>query len=115
MHTEAGTTTTPSTPLGVGLRIALVGLAAGAVVAAIVVSRGGAVSAGRRYVCPMHSEVTSSRPGDCPICGMALEEVDAANHVAMPDDPTATGAEDIQLAAVRASAEGKSLLRGQLD
>jgi hypothetical protein len=114
MHTEARTKTTRSTPLVVVLRIALVAVAAGAVVAAIVVSRGGAVSAGRRYVCPMHSEVTSSRPGDCPICGMALEEVDAANHAAMPDDPAATGAEDIELTAVRASAEGKSLLRASV-
>jgi len=25
------------------------------------------------YTCPMHPEVTSQRPGSCPICGMALE------------------------------------------
>jgi Cu+-exporting ATPase len=25
------------------------------------------------YVCPMHPEVVSRTPGDCPICGMALE------------------------------------------
>lgn len=24
------------------------------------------------YVCPMHPEVTSDQPGDCPKCGMAL-------------------------------------------
>lgn len=24
------------------------------------------------YVCPMHPEVTSSRPGNCPKCGMKL-------------------------------------------
>lgn len=25
------------------------------------------------YICPMHPEVVASEPGDCPICGMALE------------------------------------------
>ncbi len=29
--------------------------------------------AATRYVCPMHPEVSSDRPGDCPKCGMALE------------------------------------------
>src|SRR5690242_6483600 len=100
-----------STSLVVVFRVALVALAAGAVVAAFAVSRGGTAPSARRYVCPMHSEVTSSRPGDCPICGMALEEVDAANHVAMPDDPAKTGAQDIALTALRASDEAKRLLR----
>ncbi|TMQ17817.1 MAG: hypothetical protein E6J90_21695 [Deltaproteobacteria bacterium] len=104
-------TATRSTAVVVVLRVALVALAAGAVVAAFVVDRGGAVSTARRYICPMHSEVTSSRPGDCPICGMALEEVDAANHVAMPDDPAATGAQDIAVSALRASTEATRLLR----
>lgn len=26
------------------------------------------------YVCPMHPEVTSDKPGTCPKCGMDLEE-----------------------------------------
>lgn len=26
----------------------------------------------KTYVCPMHPEVTSDKPGDCSICGMAL-------------------------------------------
>ena len=28
---------------------------------------------GTRYTCPMHPEVVREGPGDCPICGMALE------------------------------------------
>lgn len=29
------------------------------------------------YVCPMHADVTSSTPGDCPKCGMALVRKEA--------------------------------------
>jgi Cu(I)/Ag(I) efflux system membrane fusion protein len=29
------------------------------------------------YQCPMHPAITSDHPGDCPICGMKLVEVDA--------------------------------------
>ncbi|MEK7392539.1 MAG: heavy metal-binding domain-containing protein, partial [Fibrobacterota bacterium] len=25
------------------------------------------------YTCPMHPQIEQDRPGDCPICGMALE------------------------------------------
>jgi hypothetical protein len=27
----------------------------------------------REYVCPMHDEVRSTFPGECPVCGMELE------------------------------------------
>lgn len=30
-------------------------------------------AAGAKYTCPMHPEIVKDGPGDCPICGMALE------------------------------------------
>lgn len=33
-------------------------------------------SGAHRYACPMHPEVISDKPGDCPKCGMALEHQD---------------------------------------
>lgn len=41
--------------------------------------------AGTQYTCPMHPEVVQEGPGDCPICGMALEPMtfSAADE---PDD-----------------------------
>ena len=40
--------------------------------------RGGDAQPGAVYTCPMHPEVRQIGPGSCPICGMALEPVDAA-------------------------------------
>ena len=37
-------------------------------------ARPGAAATGpTEYVCPMHPEIVRSEPGNCPICGMALE------------------------------------------
>jgi Cu+-exporting ATPase len=34
---------------------------------------GNAATGGTEYVCPMHPQIVRSEPGNCPICGMALE------------------------------------------
>jgi hypothetical protein len=67
-----------STAAIVATRILLVAIAAGGVAAGLVARGGGdtpaaAAAARPSFVCPMHPEVTSSSPGDCPICRMALE------------------------------------------
>lgn len=41
-----------------------------------------------RYHCPMHPTYTSDKPGDCPICGMALVPIGKAGEAS-----TSTGAE----------------------
>lgn len=70
-----------STAAIVATRLALVAIAAGGLVVAVVARRGSnapaaaAASAQPSFVCPMHREVTSSSPGDCPICRMALEPI----------------------------------------
>src|SRR5437773_9192407 len=48
----------------------------------------------RRYSCPMHPEVTSSRPSKCPKCGMRLRLIPRAETIdgAAPiPSPPATG------------------------
>jgi Cu+-exporting ATPase len=37
------------------------------------------------YTCPMHPEVRSQTPGDCPICGMALEAVSVSAEESNPE------------------------------
>ncbi len=38
------------------------------------------VPEGTRYTCPMHPEIVKDGPGDCPICGMALEPMIATGN-----------------------------------
>ncbi|MGB7948553.1 MAG: heavy metal-binding domain-containing protein, partial [Candidatus Binatia bacterium] len=35
-------------------------------------------ASGTLYTCPMHPEIVRDRPGNCPICGMALEPMNGA-------------------------------------
>jgi hypothetical protein len=77
----------------VATRILLVAIAAGGLVFAVVARRVGntpaaaAASARPSFVCPMHPEVTSSSPGDCPICRMALEPM--TNVAGVATEPAA--------------------------
>jgi hypothetical protein len=70
-----------STAAIVTTRLLLVAIAAGGLVVAVVARRASngsaaaAASARPSFVCPMHPEVTSSSPGDCPICRMRLEPI----------------------------------------
>jgi hypothetical protein len=88
-----------STAAIVVTRFALVAIAAGGLVVAVVARRVGsgpaaaAASAQPSFVCPMHPEVKSSSPGDCPICRMALEPI--ADVARVETEPAA-----LQLATV---------------
>ena len=41
---------------------------------------GAMVGKGTIYTCPMHPQIRRTQPGNCPICGMALEPVNAAKE-----------------------------------
>ncbi len=45
----------------------------------------GGLAASGQYTCPMHPEIVRDGPGDCPICGMALEPM----TIAADDEPNA--------------------------
>ena len=38
------------------------------------------------YTCPMHSEIRSDKPGDCPKCGMELVKMEPGTNTSMPHD-----------------------------
>jgi hypothetical protein len=91
-HGSSSTAAVASSRLVLVTRLVLVAVAAGGLVAGLVVrrvSQGPAAAAATRpsFVCPMHPEVTSSSPGDCPICRMALEPM--ANVAQAAAEPAA--------------------------
>ena len=60
--------------IGILLLTVLVGAAAGLYfdVPARLHSATSKTSVGQQYICPMHPEIVSAKPGKCPKCGMAL-------------------------------------------
>ncbi len=57
------------------LRILLLLLARAAVAVAVAIALRQPATSVESHVCPMHSEVRSKGPSECPICGMALERL----------------------------------------
>ena len=67
-------------------RILLLALAAAAVALSLAFGHGERIATlHRRYVCPMHPEVTSAEAGQCPICRMALELTDGIEPMTPSD------------------------------
>ena len=44
------------------------------------------INASGPFTCPMHPQVLQEKPGNCPICGMALESTNPASETAPDDD-----------------------------
>jgi multidrug efflux pump subunit AcrA (membrane-fusion protein) len=60
----------------IAIRAALVCIVVVALTAGVVACGGGAQQAAK-YHCPMHPTYISDKPGDCPICGMRLVQVES--------------------------------------
>lgn len=83
-----------ASPVVVVARVLLILGAAAAMVSSVLLAHAHDLAlhaAAARYVCPMHPSVFGSVPGDCPICGMALERVTDSRHGAAFAAETAGG------------------------
>lgn len=74
-----------------------------------------------RYYCPMHPSYSADRPGECPICGMALVRAQDADDKPRPGAGAPPGYAPIQIDASRQQLLGlrlhvarRGLLRGEL-
>jgi membrane fusion protein, copper/silver efflux system len=85
------------------LALALALAAPAAAIVATTACREGAETHAR-YHCPMHPTYISDRPGDCPICGMALVPIEPAQAAGPSAVGEARGTNDVQV-----SGEGVAL------
>lgn len=99
------------------MRVAVLLVAAGAVVAAAIIGLSAARSssgAAALYACPMHPEVRGPAPGECPICRMALEPIGrdpmAGHHADMPGVPDITAVDNIRKHRIVDFVRSRSLL-----
>jgi hypothetical protein len=67
------------------IRVLLLLVAGGAVAVAFALARAPAGASVVRYVCPMHPDVITTVPGECPVCRMALEPAQASAPAAAPN------------------------------
>jgi Cu(I)/Ag(I) efflux system membrane fusion protein len=91
--------------LGITTLVAGLAIAAGGGVLASACRQGpprnrNAAAAAALYHCPMHPDVTSDRPGSCPICGMDLVKVETSPQAGSTPAPVA-GRAQVTLAPER--------------
>lgn len=61
-----------------------------------------------RFYCPMHPEIRSPEPGECPICHMSLEPIPAAHKAAAHDQEPQVAAAPPEVTTVTITADKQS-------